>query len=277
MGERPVAVMRPIDPTLFNPLQFQSRSLLSLCKSSMWSWFSERLDISFPGLIREHHQSLVAVEADVDYLRPFGMFDSDWFQVSVEQVRLRQDNTVLEIFHQFQADGGVFAKVRMLWRLLELDGDAALTGVPGQLRGSVLKHLLPAEVDPGREPRYVDAQVALIEDEGERVAGAEYRFTLYRHLCEVADQWCFLEVPGLASEGRERLVDALVDDPLALRSGLGKPLQEVLVKLCCPFYLFDEGEVRTTTFIHHGNPVYIHRVINLTRDNRLAAVVIETF
>lgn len=62
MGERPVAVMRPIDPTLFNPLQFQSRSLLSLCKSSMWSWFSERLDISFPGLIREHHQSLVSAE-----------------------------------------------------------------------------------------------------------------------------------------------------------------------------------------------------------------------
>ncbi|MDD1017050.1 hypothetical protein [Pseudomonas rubra] len=277
MSERPVRVMRPMDPMLFDPLQFHTRYLLLLSKSCMWSWFYERTGISFPGLVRKHHQGLVAVECDVEYVRPFGLFDSDEFCVSVERVRARQGNSVLELFHEFSAQGQVFAKVRMLWRMLELDGDQALTGAPGVLRDSVLQRLEPCEIDPSRELRQVEVLRTQVEGEGEKIGEGHYPFTLYRHLCEVADQWSFLEVPGLASAGRERLIDALEQDPFKLRATLGRPLGQVLVKISCPFYLFEEGEVKTTAFSVHGRLVFVHRVINLTRMSTLAAVVIETF
>jgi hypothetical protein len=277
MSERPLHVVHPMDQTLFNPLQFQTRALLSLAKSSMWSWLYQRAGISFPDLARQHDQSLVAVEADVEYVRAFGVFDSDEYSVSVVKVRARQGNTVLEMYHEFAGEGGVFARVRMLWRLLELDGDQALTGIPGRFRDSVLQRLTPGEIDPSRERRYVDGFRGRIEQQGEKVAEGRHGFTLYRHQCEVADQWCFLEVPAFASQGREGLIEALEHDPFALRASLCKPLHKVLVKLSCPFYLFEQGEVLSTAYWLQGQLAFVHQIINVTRMNTLAAVVIETF
>ena len=220
---------------------------------------------------------MVAVGCEIECLKDFCLLDADEFVASVDSVRLRQHNSVLELFHGFRAGDDEVVRVRLLWKLLELDGDEALSAVPGKIRDSVLSRFEPAEIDPTPIVRHLPVRVAHIESQGEFVLKGSYDFTLYRHRCEVADQWVFFELPTLVSDSREHLVHSEMADKLNLGRTLGKPLKKVSMELRCPFYLFEVGRVETTVYHVEGQLLFLHHVYNVTRANTLAAIVIEDF
>ena len=277
MQGRTIKVTHPIEPTLFGPFQFHARSLMLMSYSLMWSWCSTYLSVSFPGMIKEHHQSMVAVGAEVEYVEPFEMFSVDEFSVSVDEFKVRQGNSVFQVLHLIRAQGIVVARVKVRWKLLELDGDEALSATPGVIRPALLQKFLPEEVDLSRVERPLLAQLDNLKEHGQLGAEFEYDFTLFRHRCEVADQWVFFELPTLAAESRESLIDALQDDPDELSSSLGLALNTIYMEWRCPFYLFEKGRIKTQAYRLQGKLYFAHHVFNLTRANTLAAIVIEAF
>ncbi|MBX9477146.1 hypothetical protein ACVSUJ_04945 [Yersinia enterocolitica] len=275
--ERTVTMNYPIHTCLFTALQFHGRELLSVAMSNEWLWFENHLNLSFPAFIKKYQQSIVLVAFDIEYIRPFEFFDANDFHVSVVKVRLRQKNSILEFHHEFTANNIAFARVVLYWRLLVLSGDEALTAQPGQLGKELLQLFLPEEIDPSNIVRAVPKQRSKIEAEGQFITENSFHFTLYRHQCELADQWSFIELPTLASAGREQLIVSLDDDPANLSSTMGRPIQNILAKLSCPFFLFDEGRVRTCAYSLNNKIVFVHHVVNISRADTLAAVVIENF
>ena len=277
MQTRTIKVSHPVESMLFGPFQFHAHSLMLLSFSSMWSWGSTYLSVSFPGMIKEYHQGMVAVGAEVEYVEPFEMFSADEFSVSVDEFKVRQGNSVFQVLHLIRAQGVVVARVKVRWKLLELDGDEALSATPGVIRPAFLQKFLPEEVDPSRVERPLLAQLENLKEHGQLCAEFEHDFTLFRHRCEVADQWAFFELPTLASESRESLIDSLQEDPGELASSLGLALDTIYMEWRCPFYLLEKGRVKTQAYRLQGKLYFAHHVFNLTRANTLAAIVIEEF
>ncbi|WP_193588416.1 hypothetical protein [Yersinia hibernica] len=214
---------------------------------------------------------------EIEYTAPFEFFDATQFTVNVTKVQLRQKKTVLEFHYEFSANNVIFSRVVIFFYLLVLSGDEALTARPGEIDEKLLQRFLPEEIDSSNTVRAVPKLLSKIENEGQLVTENNNVFTLYRHQCEVADQWCFIELPTLASTGREKLITSLDDDPADLRSTMGKPIKNIIAKLSCPFFLFDEGRVRTRAYLWNKQPVFVHHVFNVSRADKLAAVVIESF
>ncbi|AJJ03115.1 hypothetical protein BZ17_1999 [Yersinia pseudotuberculosis IP 32953] len=275
--ERTVNTIYPIHTCLFTALQFHGRELLSLGMSNKWLWFENHFNMSFPEFIKKYQQSNVAVAFEIEYIQPFDFFDAKTFDVSISKVRLRQKDSVFEFHHEFTANNIIFARVALYWRILMLSGDDALTAHPGPLGKELIQLFLPEEIDPSRTVRAVSKQLCEIEAEGQLITENYSNFTLFRHQCEVADQWSFVELPTLASAGREQLIISLEDDPENLSSTMGIPIKNIVAKLSCPFFLFDEGRVRTRAYLLNNQPVFVHHIFNISRADTLAAVVVESF
>lgn len=274
--ERITKATYPIHTCLFTALQFHSRELLSLGVSSKWLWFETHLNLSFSEFIQKYQQSNVAVAFEIEYTQPFSFFDANYFDVGVAKVRLRQKDSIFEFHYDFTANNIIFAKVVLYLRLLVLSGDEALTAQPGQLGKQLLQLFLPEEIDRSNIVREVPKQLNKIETEGKFITENNSHFTLFRHQCEVADQWSFIELPTLASTGREKLIISLDNDPANLSSTMGKPIKNIVAKLSCPFFLFDEGRVRTRAYLLNNQPVFVHHIYNVSRADTLASVVIES-
>src|SRR5437879_2233109 len=69
---------------------------------------------------------------------------------------------------------------------------------------------------------------------------------IHRHQFEVADQWFWPEAVSLAGSGREELVRTEAERVPALRLAMRRPASRLDLLLVRPFFLFDEGAVRTT-------------------------------
>ncbi|CNI64018.1 Uncharacterised protein [Yersinia frederiksenii] len=275
--ERTVNMTYPIHTCLFTALQFHGRELLSLALNGEWLWFEYHLNISLPTLIQEYRQSMVVTAFEIEYTASFEFFDANQFTVSVTKVRVRQKDTVLEFNYEFSANNVIFSRVMICFRLLVLFGDEALTAQSGKIDEKLLQRFLPEEIDSSNMVRAAPKLLSKIESEGQFITEHNNLFTLYRHQCEVADQWSFIELPTLASAGRERLIISLDDDPAELSCTMGKPIKSIVAKLSCPFFLFDEGRVRTRAYLLNKQPIFVHHVFNVSRADTLAAVVIESF
>ncbi|QHB31028.1 hypothetical protein F0T03_01635 [Yersinia canariae] len=275
--ERMVNMTYPIHTCVFTALQFHGRELLSLAASSEWLWFEYYLNVSLPTLIQEYQQSMVVTAFEIEYTAPFEFFDANQFTASVTKVRVRQNDNIFEFHYEFSANNIVFSRVMICFRLLLLSGDDALTAVPGKVDEKLLQRFLPEEIDSSNIVRAVPKLLNKIETEGLLITESNDLFTLYRHQCEVADQWSFIELPTLASAGRERLIISLDDDPAELRRTMEKPIKSIVAKLSCPFFLFDEGRVRTRAYLLNKQPIFVHHVFNVSRADTLAAIVIESF
>lgn len=277
MKDRTISITHPVESVLFGPYQFHAHSLMQMSYSSMWSWGQHCLHVSFPSMIKDYAQAVVAVGAEVEYLEPFEVFDADEFSITVERFHVRQANSVFDMLHTITAAGINIARVSVRWKLVVLDGDDALSATSGVVREALLQQFLPSEINPSRVKRPLPEKLEIIELQGVILTSFEHPFTLYRHRCEVADQWAFNELPALGAESRESLIDALENDPHELCSSLGYPLKTITMEWRCPFYLLDKGVVTTTAYKHIDALVFVHKIYNITRANTLAAIVIEEF
>src|SRR3954470_15855950 len=187
----------------FTPLQLQPRFLLSLAFNGLARWLREHL-VSFPRLIAEHRCSVVILGAGINYQAPCHFFDGDALTARATLKVMRQASRAqLEV--ALAGQQGLVATARILLCPVRIDDPDSLAATPAPFPPEVLAAFRPDEIDPASPERPLGAMLDQVTRAGEALVTAREPFVVHRHLCEVADQWAFFEVPGLIGAGREAL------------------------------------------------------------------------
>jgi hypothetical protein len=262
----------PVDTSLFTPLQLQPRALLALGMTGWAHWLKEYL-VSFPRLIRDHHFGVVVVGIHTTYARPYSFFDADSLRVDTG-VRVLKGGSLLEVSIDYRPPGGeTVAKVLVLLRPVLLGEGASMAAVAGKVPGTLLERFEADEIDAGSPPRVVPALVEDLERSGPPLASGNAPFVLRRHHCEAADQWCFMEVPGMAGGAREGLCfDGAREHP-ELKKGLRSAIRQFDVELRKPAFLLDGGRIETRAWARADELAVAHRIV--AADGELLATVVE--
>jgi hypothetical protein len=96
-------------------------------------------------------------------------------------------------------------------------------------------------------------------------------------LCEVADQWSYIELPGYTGASREKLIMAAAGAAPELVGGLRQPLRRFTAEFRRPLYVLDEVTVKTRAFAAGDRLAFIHRVIRTGHDDQECAIAVELF
>jgi acyl-CoA thioesterase FadM len=263
------------DTSQFTPHQFQARSLLSVSFNVMWDWMRTHF-ISFRRSIQEHGLSWVIIRAEIDYHDRVGYFDADGFEAVVEKVALRR-NRMLEFHVEFRIPDKRIATSKILLLAVKVGDQDSLSALPGKVDHKIWDLLSPDEIHPTVPARVVPSALEQIQQYGTPIAEGLYPFTVHRHLCEVADQWCFVELAGLVGAGRESLVTAHPSQGADLLRGLSEPMKSLRAELRHAYFLFDEGRVETTSYVLDERAYFVHRLLGGPKNQEPYATVIEEF
>lgn len=263
----------PIDTTHFTPLQLQPRRLYTQWFNGWARWLQEHL-VSFRTLIREYHRSVVIAGTRLEYLAPFGFFDADALTMELD-LRVRKGGELLESRGTFLDGSKVICRVTVVLRPVIVQDELALAALPGNLGPAVLAKFQPDEIDATAPRRYVGEQFQRVAAEGTLLGRTERTLRMYRHFCEVADQWAFMDTACHVGACREELVLARGQEVPALRKGVSHPLQSVDTEFQRPFYAFDDTIVTTSAYQHEEALVFLHTLQGPEGASR--AIAIERF
>ena len=263
------------DTSQFTPHQFQARSLLSVSFNVMWNWMRTRF-ISFRRSIQEHGLSWVIIRTEIEYHDRVTYFDADGFEAVVENVKLRR-NRMLEFHVEFRTAEKRIATVTVLLLAVKVVDHDSLSALPGKVDHTLVELLSSAEIHSTVPARVVPSLLEKIQQYGTPVAEGLYPFTVHRHLCEVADQWCFVELAGLVGAGRESLVTAHRSKDADLLRGLSEPMKSLWAELRHAYFLFDEGRVKTISYVFGERVYFVHRLLGGQANQEPYATVIEEF
>jgi hypothetical protein len=260
------------DTSMFNPVQLQPRFMMSIAFNGWSRWIRQYL-VPFPVLVREHRFGVVVVGVHLEYPEPLGFLETDSGEVRV-RMRARLGGALLETEFSAMAAGKQVVRGVAVLLPVKIDDIQSLSASPARLSDDLLARLQGDEVDKSAPRRPVRRLLREIEGGGRSLAEGTYPFTVYRHACEVADQWCVAEIPCYASEAREALSLARGDEVPELRKGLGQPLRNLDLDLARPMYVFDQGAIATTAYEVDGRIAFVHRIRS---SHETHGVVIERF
>src|SRR5437660_202363 len=262
----------PVDAGFFTPLHLQSAAVCRLAFDGAGRWLG-RHAISHRRLVAEHRTGLVLWSVQLVPGDPVGFFDGDRLAVRVTG-RVRGGGTQLECDVEVAGAAGRPTRLRACSVPLRLDGGPALSGTPARLGPQVLAAFHPDEIEARPHCSPVPGLRAAIAARGTPLAGRLTPFVIHRHQCEVADQWFWPEAVSLAGSGREELVRTEAERVPALRLAMRRPASRLDLLLVRPFFLFDEGAVRTTASEWEGRLVFVHE---LRAGDETRAVAVEQF
>jgi hypothetical protein len=273
---RSITFEQPTDTCLFTPLQLQPVTAVRFGMSTWARWLNEHL-VCFPSLVRDHEVGAVVVGAHITWLDRCGFFDCEGLRVRGEVRVIHKKALLREDFRIFavggSCDGKAIADGIGIMRPLHVARNAGLSATPIPVPAALLERFQPDEIDDDAvAARPVSETIKRVEGMTPLAEG-EVRAFCSRAMSEVADQWSFVEVPALASQGREQLVLSKKAD---LRRGLRQPLRELHVEYRSPAFSFDELVVRTRAFAIESDLVFLH-AIQSTRDGSELAVIVERF
>ena len=263
------------DTSHFNPLQMQPRAILAISFNGLARWLREHL-VSFPELIGEHRCSLVILGAGTTYAAPLGFFDGAGFEVRVT-LRVLRGGTRAELVAEFHGRHGLAARARILLCPVRIEDAVSLAATPAALDAALLERFQQDEIDPSSPTRPLEGLRTRIEKSGEPLGGATREFVIRRHLCEVADQWAFSEVPGLIGGGREALALERSRDVPELRDALSRPLLQLEFELMRPYFWFQPGKVETTAYRWEKRLALVHRLLSPVPGEELHGIAVELF
>lgn len=268
---RAIEFQVPCDTSLFTPLQLQPQALLRLTMSG-WARFIRAHLCSFRALLTEHHAGVVVAGIRIDYARPLGFFDCDVLHVTAA-VRSRKDGAMLDLDVDVRGAEQPAAQVHLDLVCLHVPDGVALSARPAPLPAALRDRFAADERAPGAPPRQVPS---MIEGLGPPLCLGRTSFRVHRPLCEVADQWSFIEVPALAAAGRESLALQRAAELPTLRRGLSRPLRVLAAELRRPYFAFDDGVVLTSAHARGDDLTFVH-TLRAQRGEDVHGTIVETF
>jgi acyl-CoA thioesterase FadM len=271
---RDVTFAVPADTSMFTPFQLQPRKLLSIGMSGWARWCREHL-VPFPAMVREHMTSLVVTGYEIEYLEPLGFFDADLVEFKVG-VRARSRGISLHLSMDCSARGRPAVHMTASCVPVLIQDAESLSAMPGRLPEPLLAHFQTDEFISRPVPRKVRGELRAIADESPDCE-EKTEFMVHRDMCEVADQWSYIELPGIVAPGREAMSLNPPSDLDALRAGVSGPMVRLDAEIRRPFYVFDSGTVMTKAYVRPARVVFVHELWNAMNDDRPHATVIEQF
>jgi hypothetical protein len=270
---RTVSFEVPADTSLFTPLQLQPRFVMQSAMSGWARWLREYA-VSFPELIHRHQFGVVVAGISLAFTQAFGFKDGATVNLATG-VRVIGAGNMLQVDHVLSnADRAEVVRARVLLIPLRLSGDDSMSATPTRVEGELLGFFKEDETNLPRPEREVGPLIKQLQQSGAPLASSALTLRLWRHLCEVADQWSFIETPGFAAAGRENLVLLQGSETAALREGLSRPLRRVDIELTRPGFLFDEVKVESSAWLLDGKPAFAH---TLKGDQAALGTIIERF
>lgn len=270
---RTLTVEYASQPGIFTPLQIQPRELFAEAIHVKWRWLKEHVG-SLRQFVDEQHMNWVIVGAHIAYQEPFNATTGDGFAVTLHDVKLRRDGSMIDLRYAITSGALAVAAVRVIAVIVQFT-DESMGGHPGKIEGPFLQRFTAAEREETRQPRVMPVLLEQIEKNQPVIAEGKHPLFMYRHLCEVADMWSFIEIPRLVSEARERLILS-GGGADTLTRGLRLPLRSLDLELRHPFYLFDEGRIETRCHASGPETAFVHRFYGTGQD-ALRATLVERF
>ncbi|WP_158858100.1 hypothetical protein [Streptomyces sp. NRRL B-1347] len=260
------------DTGMFSPLQLQPRAAASLLFMGWTRWLADHAT-PFPSILRDYRVSFPVVGFRLRYLSPFGFFDGNHFDLTT-YTRLLRDRTMLETTAEIRSDDTSVALVSFLSRCLLLDGSESLTGVPGTFPDSFSALFTKEEQPEAWSPGHFSKSLKSLTRDRTPVLESIFHLTVNRHLCEVADQWCFVDIPGHLCAARETMIEKCGTEYPIVRDGLRRPLRSVEFRLTRPLFLLDSATITTSSYIDGDELSFVHHISG--PDGAARAAAIET-
>jgi hypothetical protein len=269
---RTVSFEVPVDTSLFTPLQLHPRAALALAFTGLAHWLRSHL-VAFPRLVGEWRSGVVFLGFDLRYGAPLRFLDAEGLEVEAGMKALR-DSRMLGLEVRLGPAVRPAANVWLLLHPVRVVEPESLAAEPAALPEALVARFREDEWGE-RPPRFVPGQVAELERSGRLLGETVAPFVVHRHLCEVADQWYFAEIPRLLEVAREQL--ALRQEAGALRRLMGQPLRRLVGELYHPFYWLQEGEVRSRAYGWGEQLVVVHRLESQHPVKETCGVALEYF
>lgn len=263
------------DTSQFTAMQIQPKTLLSLTWNGYARWLREHL-ISFPNLIKDHGFGTAVLGISIDYLEPMSFFDTDTLSVTVA-LKVRREASRLQVNIDFFGAGKHAAKTSLLLCPLEIGDPETLAASPTRVPEDLLGRFEPDEIDPASPERRVPNLVQEIKDSGNLLTEGEGCFTIHHHLCEVAEQWSFIEVPNIVESIREPLALDRHEEIPGLRQCLSQPLRSFNVELNRPYFVFESGQVKTQAFLVQDRLTFVHQLFSVEGAGEIYGTIVEEY
>ncbi len=263
------------DTSQFTAMQLQPKTLLSLTWNGYARWLREHL-ISFPNLIKDHGFGTAVLGISIDYLEPLSFFDSDTLSVTVS-LKVRREASRIQVSTDFFGAGKHAAQASLLLCPLEIGDPETLAAAPTRVPESLLVRFSADEIDPTSPERQVPNMVREINYSGILLTEGEGGFTIHHHLCEVAEQWSFIEVPNIVESVREPLALDTHEEIPAMRQCLSQPLRRFNVELNRPYFVFESGQVKTQAYLLQGRLTFVHQLFSAEGTDEVYGTIIEEY
>ena len=249
----------PADTGLFTPFHLQPTAVCRLAFNAAGHWLGRHV-ISHRRLVAEQGTGFVLWSVRLVAGDPVGFFDADALDVRATG-RVRGGGTQFESDVEVRGLVGRPTRLRACCVPLRLDPGPALAGAPAPLTPEVMAAFCPDEIEARPHRSAVPALRAAIARRGAALARGRTPFVIHRHQCEVADQWFWPEAVSLVGGAREDLVRAAADRIPRLRLALRTPVGRLDLLFRRPFFLFDEGAVRSTAYEWAGGLAFVHELV----------------
>ncbi|GGQ55231.1 acyl-CoA thioesterase family protein [Couchioplanes azureus] len=261
------------DSSFFTPVQMQPRSVLSIGFANWAKWAARHL-ASFPQLIRRFGVSFVVVRIRIDYLEPFRFLDGDRVVASTG-VQVDTTGRYLRVTSQVTDGDRAIARAESYARCVRLDSDRGFGAETGRIPDALSELFDADEHGAPPPPRILHESLEDLEAKHPAVVTASNPIVMHRGLCEVADQWSFVEIPAQLGAARETLVAQHGRRMPRIRSGLTHPVRGIEIELMRPFFLLDEATFAASAHHVDDSVTFSHRLVG--RDGRLHGLALETF
>lgn len=262
---------------MFTHLQLKPRVAFSFGFMGWSAWLKEHA-VSHAALIRDYSTGFVPIGLEIEYLQPSTFFDCESIDITtrISTWNPRGFYTLQDVDVLLATQQGVpLVRVAMQEVCVRIESQETLAAAPGRVPADLVALLLDTPDEIRERPVLMNRGAARVPADAELIAQYRHDFIVYRHACEVADQWYSEHVCDYIGDSREAMVLQLVDEYPDLLAGLARRVERISIGLRRPYMLFDHGYVLTTAYRAGAGIYFVHRL--LTAAGADAGDAVEVF
>ncbi|MGF7134132.1 malate synthase A [Paraburkholderia sp. EB58] len=267
----------PCSSGMFTHLQLKPRVAFSFGFLGWSAWLVEHA-VSHAALIRDHATGFVPIGLEIEYLQPATFYDCQSLNVTtaVRTWNPRRFHSLQDVDVLLATEHGApVARIHLQEVCVRIDSPDTLAAAPGRVPSELVDCLLDTSGEIDERPVLLNRGASRVPADAEVIAESRHEFVVYRHACEVADQWYSEHVCDYIGESREAMVFELMSKQPELVAGLSKRIERISIGLRRPYMLFDRGQVLTRAYRMGKEIHFVHQLLTASGDS--AGDAIEVF